>query len=204
MADHSSGTVTAAPTRGPDATRDRIISAALRCFSRLTTERATISDIARAANVSRPTIYKYFATKEEIIAEATASKTRAISEYVRTRTAGTMPPPQRLEEAIVACIEFLGEDPMSRDFLNCSVRDLVVMLGTQAVVLAPGRERWMPILEEGVRDGSFAPNLDMERTIAWISDIQTILFARHVNLGDSLDEIRAYIRDYLLFGMVAR
>jgi AcrR family transcriptional regulator len=51
-----------------DAKRARILDAAITCFSRDGFQRATIPDIAAEAGVSAGAIYRYFSSKEEIVA----------------------------------------------------------------------------------------------------------------------------------------
>lgn len=49
--------------------RDRLIEATTRCVAKVGLEGTTISAVAREAKVSRQTVYKYFATKEELASE---------------------------------------------------------------------------------------------------------------------------------------
>ncbi len=58
-------------------TRDAIISAAFTCFRTQGLRKTTIVDIARAADVSRSTVYEYFKDKETIVeacAEASSQR----------------------------------------------------------------------------------------------------------------------------------
>lgn len=49
------------------ARRRQIVDAAIECFARHGFHRATMQDIVRQAQLSPGAIYRYFATKEEII-----------------------------------------------------------------------------------------------------------------------------------------
>src|ERR1700737_2967972 len=54
------------PTTTTD-TREVIIESAITCFGRHGLDKTTVVDIARAADVSRSTVYEYFRDKAEIV-----------------------------------------------------------------------------------------------------------------------------------------
>lgn len=54
----------ASSTRGP---RERILAATVRCVETVGAQRTSTSLIARTAKVSRPTLYAYFANREELV-----------------------------------------------------------------------------------------------------------------------------------------
>ena len=59
--------VTTLRHRKKEATRQRILEAALRLFSKFGFEKPTVEQIAAAADVGKGTIYNYFRTKEDIL-----------------------------------------------------------------------------------------------------------------------------------------
>src|SRR3546814_653757 len=50
-----------------DAARERLINAAEACFLRYGVMKTTVEDVAAHANVSRATVYRYFAGRDELI-----------------------------------------------------------------------------------------------------------------------------------------
>jgi AcrR family transcriptional regulator len=46
--------------------KSRVCKAALECLKRLGLEKTTMTDIAKEAGISRPTLYKYFRNKDEV------------------------------------------------------------------------------------------------------------------------------------------
>lgn len=50
--------------------RDQILEAANTCFSQLGIQRTSVQDVARAANVSRGTVYRYFQDRDVLIEAA--------------------------------------------------------------------------------------------------------------------------------------
>jgi AcrR family transcriptional regulator len=66
--------------------RRQILAAAVRCFSRQGFHRATMQDVVREAALSPGAIYRYYASKEEIIAAVAAERHAAERELLRTAT----------------------------------------------------------------------------------------------------------------------
>ena len=52
---------------GDDSTRTKILKAALECFMQLGISRTSLHDVARHAQVSRGTVYRYFSERQELI-----------------------------------------------------------------------------------------------------------------------------------------
>jgi AcrR family transcriptional regulator len=57
------------PINADDA-RGRIVSAATECVRRFGPGKTTMDDVARAAGVSRPTVYKFFSSRNEVLVAA--------------------------------------------------------------------------------------------------------------------------------------
>ncbi|UCC23190.1 MAG: helix-turn-helix transcriptional regulator, partial [Planctomycetota bacterium] len=56
------------PPPGDDAeARRRLLEATRRCIERLGPERVTLGDVAKEAGVTRPTVYRYFDTGEDLL-----------------------------------------------------------------------------------------------------------------------------------------
>lgn len=61
-------------------TRQRIIDAAIHCLQRWGVEKTTLNEIAREAKVTRPTVYSYFPSREEVIQAALLQSGHAFAE----------------------------------------------------------------------------------------------------------------------------
>ena len=71
-----------APARHAGDPRAHIIAAASRCLATVGLERTSLTAIANESGVSRQTIYKYFATRDEIIVEALENEAAEASERI--------------------------------------------------------------------------------------------------------------------------
>ena len=80
---------------------DRICSAAFDCFNRLGIERTTMSDIARTAGITRPTLYKYFKNKTDVVFTAVDREAYRFAESVVTYARQFPTIEERIIETIV-------------------------------------------------------------------------------------------------------
>jgi AcrR family transcriptional regulator len=88
--------------------RSRIIDAALRLFAETAYDSVQMDDLARAAGVAKPTLYRYFATKEELFLEG-IERTLGDLEHDAEAAAQAAPSPEEALSAIVRCVlEALG------------------------------------------------------------------------------------------------
>ena len=72
-------------------TRDAIADAAISLFLARGFDQVSVSDIAATAEVSKPTLFRYFATKEDLILHRFADHRGEAARVVRDRRPGTAP-----------------------------------------------------------------------------------------------------------------
>jgi AcrR family transcriptional regulator len=87
-----------APVDAREAQRERILAAAMRCFARAGFHKASMQDICAEAGMSAGNLYRYFRSKEAIIA--------AIAEADRVRNAAVFEILERTEDPVrgLACL----------------------------------------------------------------------------------------------------
>src|SRR5258705_2970227 len=94
------------PTTTTD-TREVIIESAMTCFGRHGVDKTTVVDIARAADVSRSTVYEYFRDKGEIV-EACAEHS---SQKFYREMAKAMGRGDSLEDKLTLAAVFVNQAP---------------------------------------------------------------------------------------------
>jgi AcrR family transcriptional regulator len=72
-------------------TRDAIADAAISLFLERGFEQVSVSDIAATAEVSKPTLFRYFATKEDLVLHRFGDHQGEAARVVRDRRPGTAP-----------------------------------------------------------------------------------------------------------------
>lgn len=146
--------------RGPASggARERILTAAHRLFASRGYSEVGMSDIAHAAGISRPTVYRYFADKEEILWTIIVSAGNELLELIADVASWSASPIDQLAELI-------------RRHAAIMVRHRVPfrLALRSALELSPARQRQLVsdqhrysrlvanIVEAGVRQGEFRP-----------------------------------------------
>lgn len=96
------------------AARQRLLEAAARCIARDGTAGASVAAVASEAGVSRQTVYRYFASRDELAGRALA----AAAEGLRARIAGSVAaledPADMIVEALVLGLAVSRSDPVLR------------------------------------------------------------------------------------------
>ena len=92
---------------------DRILDAAQRLVFRTGVRRMSLSDVATLSGVSRPTIYRYFASKEELIDALGKRERRRLDAALNSSTSGVVGV-ARLEAAVDAIASFVQFQPPGR------------------------------------------------------------------------------------------
>jgi AcrR family transcriptional regulator len=91
-------------------TADRILDAAGRCFATRGVPATTIADVARAAGVSRPTVYRWFADRDALLAAFVQRAARRLGARIAA-TAGRDDPGRGLVDAVLAAVDGVRADP---------------------------------------------------------------------------------------------
>lgn len=99
-------------------TGTRICSAALNCLKRLGFERCTMSDIAREANIARPTLYKYFKNKDQVFFTAIDNEAFIFANTVIEHAKSFGSIEERITETIIFVVRELPRTPYLSLVLN--------------------------------------------------------------------------------------
>jgi AcrR family transcriptional regulator len=100
-----------APPANEDEARGRLMDAAVRCVRRLGSDRTRLADVAVEAGVTRPTIYAYFANRDDILR---AAMLRAADNLVDrlTRHLGDRDDPAEIAvEILLFCLRDAATNP---------------------------------------------------------------------------------------------
>ena len=92
--------------------RKRIVDAAIASIERRGPQRSTVSDIAADLGITRPTIYRHFASTEDLLAAAAEVALDGWTARIGELTKGIDDAADLLVEAVAYLIERLPEEPL--------------------------------------------------------------------------------------------
>ena len=149
---------------GPEKTQRAILEAAESLFGAHGFKKTTLEDVAEAAHVSRPLVYRYFRDKPTLFAHVLERVLREWNEVLVAEAAreadGTA---EVLRRVLVACLDFAQSRTVLRGLL---VRDARLVRAAAGGVLDDGR-RLLPalvrqILQTGIRRGDVRSDLGLD------------------------------------------
>ena len=155
--------------------RSRILRAGERCIQRYGIRKTTMDDIAREAAMSRPSVYRYFADREDLLLALLSARTRALTERAR-RFIAQQP---SVEDGLVEGLLYLAEHGHREEFM----RFLVSMddnefgrrvASTDAFATLAG-EFWDPFLDAAEGCGELRSGLDRHNVHVWLGQVGLVL-----------------------------
>jgi len=137
--------------------RDAVIRAAAQAFRRNGFHQTSLDDIAAALGVTKPTVYYYVESKEQLLFECFQAGLEGIREGLRSVAGSSLPARDRLAEVVRY---YAGA--VASDFGWCMTRaedqDLGPELGRHIKKLKAEIDRGIRrLIEEGIADGSIEP-----------------------------------------------
>lgn len=121
-------------------TRSRILDAAFRTVATFGLSRFTMDDVARAASLSRQTVYRYFESKDALIVALVYREEEAFLEGVRQAYAEAPTLQEAMERSILYCLRLAREHPLLDRLLESEPEVLLPYLTIRgAGIIARGR-----------------------------------------------------------------
>ncbi|HUR72909.1 MAG TPA: TetR/AcrR family transcriptional regulator [Sporichthya sp.] len=187
--------------RGPKSTlgadpRKRIHDAALACFESRGIKATSMDDVATALGVSRPTVYYYFANKDDLVLEVVARQVKNVLDATRRRLRGKGL--DRIGNAAYLTVVESRANPYVRLLVEGDFSQLVPLFLESERVLELLREFWTPLLTEGQERYGLRSDRPLDEMIEWIMFTQFSLVSSGSGFGFSDEDIRERINTYLV------
>jgi AcrR family transcriptional regulator len=111
----------------PDAARQRLLDAATRCIARDGLAATSVASVAAEAGVSRPTVYRYFDDRDELVRDALRVSAEGLRDTVLERIRPLPSAADMIVEAIVIAVFTIPDDPVLRAIWNSAAVDATVV-----------------------------------------------------------------------------
>lgn len=173
-------------SRSPAGRREaEVLDAAERLFGEEGFQKVTMGDIAAAARVSRPLLYRYFRDKEGLLNAVVERVLREWHEVLVAEAARNTPgTAHTIRLVLVASLEFARSREVLRGLLG---RDARQVLSDSSDVIDRGREMLRDLMREilaaGVARGDVRDDLDLGDLAHVVSEV-FLAYADHIVLGE--------------------
>lgn len=183
-------------------TEERIVDSARRCFEEVGVDRIRMEEVAARAGVSRQTIYKYFASKADIVDRIAHLEMMKVNALLRRQVPHDQPFADRLTDAILLSVAISRDNP----YLMRTVADVALMprySDDAGALFQWQRRQWSGMIDRARRAGDLEADLDTDRVVRWImlSQLLLLMMWERLSLGDMAS--RDFIRRFIVEPLVA-
>jgi AcrR family transcriptional regulator len=106
--------------------RDAIFDAAIEIFAAKGFDETTVEDVARAAGVSRASFFRYFSSKDDLLAQNVMRYGSALTEGIKA-CPPMFTPLQTMHETVLSVARQTGTHPRTRQVIEVSLRSASAM-----------------------------------------------------------------------------
>src|SRR6201993_2975747 len=182
-----------APMSTDDA-RERILAAAERCIDRHGIRKTTMDDVASEVGLSRPSVYRYFADRDDLLIELITRHGRALVDRARKSISRQGSLPDQIVESLLYTADHARRDPLTRHSIDTDSTSLgrrLIASGTSEMLRS---ELWDPYLDAAIANGELPPGLPRSDIHLWLGNVVTMLM-RGLEDGDGdLKRYRSLLR----------
>jgi len=180
----------------PRSTRERIIDAARAAFRWNGIAATPLDEVAALAGVARPNLYRYFASREELVRQVMIAEVRAVNVARWSRLTLSGPVGPLILESLVTGHE-LAHDYMANVTLVAEASAITAgLMSHDEEVAAAQYEYWGPLLEYGRARGEIAHGLSNERIVRWFLTNHVLVSERPALIPDG--DVRSWFRDFVV------
>jgi AcrR family transcriptional regulator len=177
----------------------RLLDAAESCFSQFGLTKTTMEDVARAAGMSRATVYRYFKNRDDLLMGVVEREARSAAREIEKRLRGIRNPGEYIVEGIVQALDIVPKRPaLSMLFLAETVGVTSRLLTTSARMVEIALELVVPVMEPARQKGLLREEVGTEVMIEWTFRIISSFLTVPSPLVGNDDEMRALLRTMLL------
>jgi AcrR family transcriptional regulator len=186
-----------APTSTDDA-RERILAAAERCIDRHGIRKTTMDDVACEVGLSRPSVYRYFADRDDLLIELITRHARALVDRARKSIARHSNLPDQIVESVLYTAEHARRDPLTRHVIDPDATSLgrrMIASGTTEMMRA---EMWDPVLDAAVANNELPPGLPRSDIHLWLGNITLMVMRGLEDRDGDLRRYRSILRRFVV------
>jgi AcrR family transcriptional regulator len=173
------------------------LAAAERCIDRHGIRKTTMDDVASEVGLSRPSVYRYFADRDDLLVELITRHARALIDRAHKSTSRQSSLPDRIVEGLLYLADHGRRDPLTRHVIDSDGTNLgrrMIASGTSEMIRA---ELWDPYLDAAVADNELPPGLPRADIHLFLGTLSKMVM-RGIEDGDGdLKRYRSILRRFV-------
>jgi AcrR family transcriptional regulator len=175
------------------------MAAAERCAERYGIEKTTMEDVAKEARVSRPSVYRYFSDRDELILAVLIERSQILIGKMQ-RFIAKQP---TFADALVEGLLFIGHHASRDPFVSrlyTSDRSVFAsrLLGRTDALAELTGEFWDVVVADAQSRGEASLALDRDLTRQWLVLVDLVVATQLAAHPDDVDQLRTILRAFVL------
>lgn len=184
---------------------ERVLAAADECFGRYGIAKTTMEDVARAAGISRATLYRHFADRESLLTESVRRRARlnmkTAQAFFRRRTTIEA----KLTDGIARNVRQGKRDPLVRLLVAPEEMALAAkLLERSGLANELTRELWEPVLAQAQASGEIAADVDLVELCEWIAHLEIMFISQLEDTPEALAWVRRMVGQFVVPAIASR
>lgn len=184
-------------TSTPEEARVTVLAAAERCIQRHGITKTTMDDIAREAGMSRPSVYRYFGDREELLLALTAAHSQALTKKAHKFIERQETLADRIVEGLLYIADHGHRDEFTRFLVARDDTDFSRKVGSTNAFATLAAEFWDPFLDEAEANGELAPGLDRTEVHIWLGSLGLMLMSLFEQGSRKPPEYREFLHTFV-------
>ncbi len=178
---------------------DKIIDATVKCFQRFGIAKTSMDDIAKVAKLSRPTIYRYFASRNHLVIEVLVREIRDHTRLVVPAMRDYPYPPKAIVEGVVFAVSTAREHPYTKIVTSDAGLELMARVpGSHQILLDAMSELWLPSLTRWREAGYIRDDVKLEDLVLWLTFFMYSTLRDGSFMAITLDRVRRMMETMLV------
>ena len=186
-----------AESASTDDARERILTAAERCIDRHGIRKTTMDDVASEVGLSRPSVYRYFADRDDLLVELIARHARVLNERAQKAISRQSSLPDQVIEGVLNIADNARRDPLTRYAIDTDGSSLSQRMRTSGISETIRAEIWDPYLDTAIANNELPAGLPRSDIHLWLGNL-TKMVMRGLEEGDGdLKRYRSILRRFV-------
>jgi AcrR family transcriptional regulator len=179
--------------------RQQILAAAESVIARYGVSKTTMDDIGKQAGVSRPTVYRYFGDRDNLLAALIERRSRMLFDRARDYIFGYASFAEQLVEGLLYLIDHGRQDPIVRILVGPEYLGVTSpIVNGSALAAELTAEMWEPVLQRAIQRGEIRSDLDVLDVGQWLALVQFVMVGRRDVTGADDLGMRALLKTFVL------